>query len=44
MASATILTKPVYEEDNFDKMLLEAIEKELAYFDDSVSQSVTITV
>ena len=27
-------TKPAYKEDDFDKMLSEAIEEELAYFDD----------
>ncbi|CAB4484660.1 unnamed protein product [Rhizophagus irregularis] len=37
------LTKPAYEEDDFDKMLSEAIEEELAYFDDPAPQSVTVT-
>ncbi|RIA89539.1 hypothetical protein C1645_738560 [Glomus cerebriforme] len=30
------LTKPAYEEDDFNKILLEAIKEELAYFDDPV--------
>ncbi|GBC05622.1 hypothetical protein RclHR1_06310018 [Rhizophagus clarus] len=33
-----IPTKPANEEDNFDKMLSKAIEKELAYFDNLASQ------
>src|ERR1051325_5221421 len=36
-------TKPAYEEDDFNKMLSEAIEEELAYFDDPAPQSVTVT-
>ena len=36
-------TKPAYEEDDFDKMLSEAIEEELAYFDNPAPQSVTVT-
>ncbi|GES82145.1 hypothetical protein GLOIN_2v1806926 [Rhizophagus clarus] len=38
-----IPTKPANEEDNFDKMLSKAIEKELAYFDNLASQLMIVT-
>ncbi|RIA96360.1 hypothetical protein C1645_733357 [Glomus cerebriforme] len=39
-----IPTKSAYEEDDFNKMLSEVIEKGLAYFDDFAPQSVMVTV